>query len=1064
MKNLLVLILLLISCISCAQTYYAKNYSTRDGLPSNSIRSIFKDSRGLLWIGTDAGVCLFDGKNFKVYNTSHGLAGDRVWSIAEDSQGNMWFGTYDGGLSRFDNSTFTNYDQSNGLYDQRIRLIQYSAKHKMLLIGAQSQFSYYDSTGFHEFNIKNGKITQNALVTGFLVSDSDILICGWGSKNYRFHPEQGSLGVLAGNVLRYTDISACFVASANDTIYSFGQSKDSIILTNQGKGRKYGGVGQVFGITEDKRGNLWLAGWTEKTMNPQHKGLYKIEKGQLIHMSENIQPVSGIGYSIYHDQETDVIWYGSIDQGLYRVPPQLFEYRDASWFGLSDLTINDLYYSFPERLWMLTDDGVFLVSCSNFTFWGKESFIDAAVNTRLPKEIVLQQMNDIKSLYPDLLKDINVNDIGNYRALSERMLSTFYDMEADTRNQIWITNKLGFFHLNPNTGQLELVSTQGPSCFIFDEADSVHSVGKWSQGVEIFPDARMKNGVFYSYSKNGAPNVALRALRKGNQIWYGSATSGLFMSCDGKFYAFNQTDTTLPYVIQELKMDRLEHILVGAANGEILVCNFENDRFRLLHRIKPLEELSGNTILWMQCDQENFLWAGTNTGIHVIDLNNLYSTGELKMRLLDEEEGYTDLGGRHAVMDSAGMIWVGGQDHLIRINAPLYHQLECSPVPVHLYRIDLFNQQVDWTKYSYTDPWTGLPVGQPDHSSARSQAGLKYDQNYLTFYFRSGNLFNAEKDRFQYFLKGFDKTWSSLARENFAVYSHLPPGKYELLVKGLNLNTGQEFAPAGFAFTIHRPWFRTWWFFTLLGLAALVMVLMFHYYRIRIIRQREEEKARLYQKLAEIEMKALQAQMNPHFIFNAMNAIQNYILGNKVDAALKYLADFARIIRLTLDNASKKYISLSEEIVYLRSYLELEKMRFGDQFEDEIRIDDNADDSRVMVPPLILQPYIENAVRHGLHNKMGKGKLLIQCRITGDERLQFVIEDDGVGRAAASRYTSLQGSPHHSHGTRISEERIALLNDDPSNPRYYCQITDLFTDSSQPAGTRVEIWLPVRYR
>jgi hypothetical protein len=339
----------------------------------------------------------------------------------------------------------------------------------------------------------------------------------------------------------------------------------------------------------------------------------------------------------------------------------------------------------------------------------------------------------------------------------------------------------------------------------------------------------------------------------------------------------------------------------------------------------------------------------------------------------------------------------------------------------------------------------------------------KFDNHTFTNYDQANGLYDQRIRVFQHVLEGFHRDWASLSKERLAVYSNLPPGTFTLLIKGQNLNSGQEFIQTEFSSTIHRTWFRTWWFFTLLGLVALAMVLTFHYYRIRAIRRREEERARLYRKLAEIEMQALQAQMNPHFVFNAMNAIQNDILGNKVDAALRNLADFARIIRLTLDNASRKYITLSEEMDYIRAYLDLEEMRFGDKFTDEIRMDKNVDDSLVMIPPMILQPYIENAVRHGLRNKAGRGRLLIECRITGDERLQFVIEDDGVGREPASRYSSLQGSVHRSHGTRISEERLALLNDDPANPSYYSQITNLFNDDSQPAGTRVEIWLPVNF-
>jgi len=167
--------------------------------------------------------------------------------------------------------------------------------------------------------------------------------------------------------------------------------------------------------------------------------------------------------------------------------------------------------------------------------------------------------------------------------------------------------------------------------------------------------------------------------------------------------------------------------------------------------------------------------------------------------------------------------------------------------------------------------------------------------------------------------------------------------------------------------------------------------------------------------------------MNPHFIFNVINSIQNFMLDNDVDAALNYLSDFAKIIRITLDNVSKKKVDLEDELNYLKYYLNLEKMRFDKNFETEIILPKEVNSRKIMIPPMIIQPYIENCIKYGFIYKVNNAKIKLEFKISDDDIFHCIIEDNGIGRQK-SRELSQNSKTSKSKATYITSERLLLLN------------------------------------
>jgi tetratricopeptide (TPR) repeat protein len=266
----------------------------------------------------------------------------------------------------------------------------------------------------------------------------------------------------------------------------------------------------------------------------------------------------------------------------------------------------------------------------------------------------------------------------------------------------------------------------------------------------------------------------------------------------------------------------------------------------------------------------------------------------------------------------------------------------------------------------------------------------------------------------------------------------------------------------------------------LLGILVLLLMTGIYVWIIRLKRRNEEHrrkraedeleiqrlegeraKSALQQRAKELEVQALRSQMNPHFIFNCLNAINRFILGHETEAASDYLTKFSRLMRMIMNHSRHSYITLSEEIEVLQLYLDMERLRFKDAFDYSIIVDDEIDSDEIRIPPLLVQPFVENAVWHGLMHKDERGSLTIDFRLS-DDQLTCVIRDNGIGRREAGKLRSKSAEKHKSMGLQITAERMALLTGaDESRP--YFLIEDLYDEQDEPAGTRVTLIVRVNY-
>jgi len=351
---------------------------------------------------------------------------------------------------------------------------------------------------------------------------------------------------------------------------------------------------------------------------------------------------------------------------------------------------------------------------------------------------------------------------------------------------------------------------------------------------------------------------------------------------------------------------------------------------------------------------------------------------------------------------------------------------------------------------------TGISIAGKSWPPDTTNFVLPYKDNDLQFEFVGISYKSAGSIRYRYELAGIDKNWKTTTQTSLH-YPSLPAGSYDLQVVALN-KFGVGSNTLHVHYVIRAPFWETGWFRLLFaGAVAGWLWLLFHY-RLTRIRKKEAEKTATAMKIAELEQMALRSRMNPHFIFNCLNSIQLYVMDKDTRGANEFITNFSRLIRQTLDISARSRISLREEIDYLSTYLELEKKRFENKFVYKISVIPGID--RYSIPPMILQPYVENAIHHGIAHRTDKSGS-IRIRIESDaDYLICSIEDNGVGRALSAKYKNRDPVQFPSRGMELTERRIAILNSTTPSP-ICTAVEDIEDKDGQMAGTRVRIHFPL---
>ncbi|WP_299159014.1 histidine kinase [uncultured Tenacibaculum sp.] len=333
-----------------------------------------------------------------------------------------------------------------------------------------------------------------------------------------------------------------------------------------------------------------------------------------------------------------------------------------------------------------------------------------------------------------------------------------------------------------------------------------------------------------------------------------------------------------------------------------------------------------------------------------------------------------------------------------------------------------------------------------------------YNQNHFNFIIDVKNITVALNTTIHYRINGIDADWNIFDKKQNSniVYKSLPIGKhrFEVYAKyGVNKSETLHYN-----FTIKAPYWQQWWFYVSIGFIILILIYVYFKRRITFIKKKDKEeleKQMLQTNLLDTQLAALRSQMNPHFIFNSLNSIQDLVLKQDTEASYDYIVLFSELVRNTLNYSNQDFISIEKEIAFIEVYLKLEKLRFGTNFQYHIKYEGNEE---LKVPSLLIQPFIENALLHGLLHKKGEKELFVTFKYT--DVLQCIITDNGIGRKASQDINKRQGNNHESFALEAIEKRLEIFKKQYQTKVGYT-ITDLY-ENKVAVGTKVVITMPFK--
>ena len=987
-----------------SQSFTFQNYSVSEDLSQSQVYSILEDSRGYLWLGTQGGgLDRFDGENFKNFSRKDGLKDIFINALAEDTNGNIWIGT-NHGLWRFDGWDFKFFDLKRGN----------SEKILSLLIDRKGDLWIGTIKGF--LKIESGKIIP--------FSDDNNLR---RSEIYSIYEDsRGSIWV--GSNFGVTKISGSRIQQFSSNTGMPGET--------------------VTAFSEDKNGRIWV-------------GIFGVGIGTFV--GDNcylIKPKSGLKPLEIQTMEMGIdgaVWIGTFNQGLFIWSDQDSIFAQFSEKkGLAKKDVRAIEKDQWGNFWIGTSGG-------GISKYGGQQFIHYDQENGLEEEFIYALCED---------------DFG-------RIWFSNYDKGVSFFNGRF------FEHLGQSSDSLKFVSKA-----LFKDNNGDIWIGTEKKGLILYKDNQFT--FLQNYFVDPAINIRDIIQDKANNIWVGTAGSGILklnkdtsQNIGFRVQRFTKNNGLLSNQITNLHADTLNRIWyttrkfgVGYLIDDQVVDHFSIQEGLVSREVKTMAE-----------DSTGFLWFGTPLGLSKLFLygdslflsekennqklnyKNLYSiafdaennlwTGSQKgveKSILDggrniiETKFYGKSEGFLGIETCQNSVWKDSEDNLWfgTMNGLTKYQSGTTvsnsiPPKLHFTDIRLFYKTLKKTPFSdFAKSWGVLEPGLI----------LKHNQNHLNFKFLGVNLPNPEKVKYSWKLEGSDSGWSPPESQNEVMFPNLPPNKYTFKVKACNEDGVWSKEPLIAEFEILPPFWQTWWFRGLSLASILGLIIVVFKIRLNQVRTKSKlikDQLEIEKKLLQLEQKALQLQMNPHFIFNALNSIQSLISQKDHKTARYHLAKFSKLMRHILENSRDQAISLEQEIETLKDYLSLEQFSRGNTFNFRINISSDIDVEEIFIPPMIIQPFVENAIIHGVAHLKKAGQIEINL-IMVDNHLQCEITDNGIGREAAKRIKSQQEEQHKSMALTVTQERLEILGETNESSVFF---EDICNDNGSISGTRVLIYLPI---
>jgi ligand-binding sensor domain-containing protein/anti-sigma regulatory factor (Ser/Thr protein kinase) len=1002
-----------------------RHIDNTNGLLSNNVLSITQDKQGFIWVGSHKGLQRYDGSGFVKY------ADKSAYSLYTNSRNNNIYFYSETTYNRISllepaiTIEADNYAPANYFTDQH---------------GIRWQVSMNVPPGanFNDLpkaiSCRVGKADSNNNHLAFMVAEPG------GQRVWILNNQYG---------LRLLDYTT-------HKMYSAGYNPlRHPLLAVPDK------VSPASGIIADRRGNIWLCTWSDKFYRyHMPTGTFSSYSTQKIH-AQSRESQSWVN-TVFTDNH-GTVWIATANAGLLQYNPEkdnfnyiLHEQKNSNSIQYN-YEIFCLFQDREENIWVGSDKGISVFNPYRryFTILRHEednryslpkSEITGVIETK-NGDLLIATWGAGISVYDSLHRFKRVLRF-SYPAYQVNLVWSFVEQEDGT---IWAGCQHGFLLIiNPDTWAVQYIRPPQMEnatirCMLKDRQGNVwfglHNgkIAQWNKN----------DDAFYPYNDSAA---RIRGQTEVMNIFEDSAGAFWAMTKQGlkqfdpvkrafmaSFYPGKKSaPVKFAYNCCGIEQFNDSLLLVGIENKGL---HFFNKRTKHFTVVVINEERLPYTAYAIKKDKEGNVWFTTDYDIYK------YNTQTQTAVTCNPEKGSISAPFvlTRFYITGKGQWFSCTYAEVIGFYPGRISEQQTNPVPVTITGLKVFDKPVFIDSLLYA----GKPIR------------LSYRQNFLNIEFASLLYAGIHQTKYYYQLSNVDKKWVDAGGKRFASYTNLGPGKYTFSVKA---ETGSNTSKiTTMEIEIETPFWQTAWFILLCTAVFIGMLYVFIRLRISSVRR----AAHMKQKMSETEMMALRAQMNPHFIFNCINSIDAMIQSNEKYHATVYLNKFAKLIRNILDSSRHTTIPLGRDLETLQLYIDMEQFRNDNKFVAEIKADESLLQEDYRVPPLVIQPYVENAILHGLRNRIdNKGKLSIVVSKQANH-LVYVIEDNGVGRQRpepeAGSEEPLQGNyrgegNNKSYGMQMSRDRVKLFNNEEEAA---VEITDL-KNNGQPAGTKVKVFLKIQ--
>ncbi|WP_203258000.1 ligand-binding sensor domain-containing protein [Hyunsoonleella ulvae] len=1015
--------------------YDIKCIGLDEGL-SEYIYSIMEDSRGYIWFGHYFdGLTRYDGKEFVNFTGGNGiLSQTNIWAMLEDDKKNFWFSSLPHGVVKYDGKHFVHYSKKNGFLSDRVFGLTQDKKGNIWFATDQGIVKYNGKT-FTSYTTEDG-LSGNIVISVF--NDSKGNIWFGTTKGITVYSNSKFINYTSKDGFPPNNIIAIFEDSKHDMWFG---TYDGGLCKYNGKTlsifTKEHGMqsNSIKGIQEDNNGNLWFAS--------NKKGLSKYDGNTIQHISiKQGLPNDRIRTLIIDSKQN--LWAGTQAGGAFKFNINSFTSGSSNPKSDESSASKMVYSIYEDRynnLWYANAGGELCkYDGKNYTVYGENQ----GVNYYEIFEVITDYNNDVWfGTWKGLIKFDGTN-FYQYDRNSGLKHERVFELIEDSKRNIWFAGyNSGLSKLNngliTNYTLSKDLSENGVLCIYEDSKNNIW-FGTNKLGVCKY---NMRNDTFIFYTENeGLSGNSVLAVMEDSKhnIWV--STSGGASRFDGsEFTNFTEKEGVLDKGVSSVTEDYSNNLWLTTMRG--LSCIVMDER--LVEKVDEYKKVDRGNAFIINYKKED--------GLKSIDFHG------------------------NTLIDHNRVLRFSTSNSLINLSLDSF-KLPVDPPSLSLSTVEINEQFVDYRSLNEKDYLKSLhKLSDLDNYISNVKAFKNYPEklvlphnyNHLNFKFSAIDWKASHDVKFSFKIDGLDEKWSTPTYNNYADYRNIPVGNYTLKVKAVG-KTKLWSKTLEYPFSITAPWWLSFWAklaYVILG--VLLFVFSFKWYssvmkrkqlalekiveeRTKTIEKQNIELAKANTELElerdKMELKALINQINPHFIFNALNSIQQFIIANNVKRSLDYFNKFGKLIRFSLEHSEKKFVSIQDEIEVLKNYVDLENLRFSHPVVLEF-VTTGIDVYNVQIPPMFIQPIVENAIIHGFYNKENDKLIQISFKELNDHILCLVV-DNGKG------FKSSKSEKNNNSGLVITQKRLEAVWGERSTREPKIFIESLENNT----GTKVEIKLP----